>query len=253
MVNFNDHKFCKSILDIAQAYGPLDFWTDNLASKRNPDASWRALMVVAALKDPLYAESAKLMLSSPDSRVRAWACTALAALNYQPAFGLLQEAKQDSSYRVRYHAWQAVWQMSGIHRGPGRHHIRAQQSELLVLISEDNIDFQLQLNLQLSKMGFPVQIASTELDTVDLAVKLRPWLIITDNQKIKLGGQVDNLSGLNMTWDLCRNKNLRETLIFMVAADSVEPIFLWSGGDAFFPKPIGLEFDRTLRGYFQGA
>jgi CheY-like chemotaxis protein len=253
MANFDDHKFCKSILDLAQAYGPVDFWMDNLTSGKNPDVTWRALIVVAALKDPLYAESAKLMLKSPDSRVRAWACTALAALDYKPAFGLLQEAKQDFSFRVRYHAKRAVRKMSGISHMPPRRHIRAPQKEMLILISEDDKTIQLYINVQLSRLGFLVQIASTERDTIELAIKLRPWLIITDNQKINLERQVDNLSGLNMTWDLCRNKTLRETLIFMITADYLEPAFLWSGGDAFFQKPITPEFLYELGEYYQGA
>ena len=86
MANIADKKFCKSILDLAQAYGPYKFWTDNLIPECNPDAIWRALFVVAALKDPLYVESARAMLACPDSRVRAWACTTLAALNHRPGF-----------------------------------------------------------------------------------------------------------------------------------------------------------------------
>ena len=39
-----------------------------------------------------------------------------------------------------------------------------------------------------------------------------------------------------MTWDLCRHPELRETIIFMVSADFIEPIFLWSGGDYFLSK-----------------
>jgi len=204
-------------------------------------------MVVAALKDRLYVDPARRMLKSTDSRVRAWACTALAELEYREAFGEILELTHDPSSRVCNHARQAVQKMRGWSRPPHRFHFRAPQKELLVLISEDDKDWQLKLNLQLTRMNFLVQIASTEKDTFELAAKLHPWLIVTDNLK-----ETDCLSGLNSTWDLCRNQELRDTLIFMVTADFLEPIFLWSGGDEYFHKPVGLEFDQVVRAYFQG-
>ena len=113
MIPFKDQKFCKSILDIAQAYGPYSFWTDNLLPGMNPDATWRALMVVAALKDPLFAEPCRVLLSEPDSRVRAWACTVLALLNYRPVFAEILAMITDRSNRVRYHAREAAALMQG--------------------------------------------------------------------------------------------------------------------------------------------
>jgi DNA-binding response OmpR family regulator len=79
--------------------------------------------------------------------------------------------------------------------------------------------------------AFGVRFAASEEETVELASKLRPQAIITDNQKAR-----DNLSGLNLTWDICRRTDLRETVIFMLSADQVEPAFLWSGGDYFLLK-----------------
>jgi hypothetical protein len=51
---------------------------------------------------------------------------------------------------------------------------------------------------------------------------------------------------------LCRRKELRDTLIFMITADHVEPIFLWSGGDAYITKPLNLRlFGQTLEDYLR--
>jgi hypothetical protein len=87
-----------------------------------------------------------------------------------------------------------------------------------------------------------VECASSEEKTVESAIKTLPQVIITDNQKAP-----DNLSGLNMTWILCRRKELRDTIFFMVTVDQVESIFLWSGGDAYFSKPLNMaKFGRTL-------
>ena len=247
MILFKDQKFCKSILDIAQAYGPYSFWTDNLRPGMNPDATWRALMVVAALKDPLFAEPCRGLLREPDSRVRAWACTALAELNYRPAFADILAMIIDPSNRVRYHARQAAAAMQGdpprthyVHRTiPGLH------QQPLVLISEDDPTI-IQLNQRfIRRMGCLVEFAVSEEKTVELALQMRPQVIITDNQKAP-----DNLSGLNMTWDICRRKELRNTLLFMITVDLVEPIFLWSGGDAYFSKPHNLTIlGRTLEDY----
>jgi hypothetical protein len=74
---FANPKFGKSILGIAQAYGDFGFWTENLAPRMNPDATWRALLVVGALKDSNFAKVVRRLLVSPDSRVHAWACFAL--------------------------------------------------------------------------------------------------------------------------------------------------------------------------------
>ena len=45
-----------------------------------------------------------------------------------------------------------------------------------------------------------------------------------------------SFSGLNMTWALCRSTELRESVIFMLSADFIDPIFLWNGGDCFLSK-----------------
>ncbi len=184
---WRDPAFDKSILGIAQAYGPYEFWTQNLQPGMNPDATWRGLLVVAALKDRQFAPNARNLLGNDDSRVRAWACFALAHLRDEAALEQILALREDPSCRVRFHARRAAQVISGKPVPPGRPlwgHAR---------------------------MG-------------DLA-------IVTDNQKGR-----DNLSGLNMAWDLCRHPQLRETVLFMVTADLVEVAFLWNGGDWFIRK-----------------
>ncbi len=246
MANFNNPKFCKSILDLAQAYGPYTFWTDNLLNpERNPDAIWRALMVVAALKDPLYVGYIRKLLLHSDSRVRAWACTALAELKDLDGFTHIQPLTQDPSSRVHYHANKAMRSFQTLAQEMHRHHKRTSVAKTVILASEDDESILKYYNFGLSRMGYLVQIASNEQDTVEIAIKLRPHVIITDNAKDN-----DSLSGLNMTWDLCRRKELRDTLFFMVTVDIVEPIFLWSGGDEYFEKPTDIDrLDKMIKAY----
>lgn len=76
-----------------------------------------------------------------------------------------------------------------------------------------------------------IRIQRRPLRDYVLGDKIKPQVIITDNQERR-----DNFSGLNMTWDLCRNLDLRETILIMLTADEVEPMFLWQGGDFFLNK-----------------
>ncbi|MFZ0533804.1 MAG: hypothetical protein WAM09_11540, partial [Anaerolineales bacterium] len=93
--------------------------------------------------------------------------------------------------------------------------------------------------VKLKKLGFITHTAATEKETIDLALKNKPQVIVTDNQKVSVINNlkwVDNISGLNMTWDICRLPELRETIIIMLTADEIEPIFLWQGGDFYLSK-----------------
>jgi CheY-like chemotaxis protein len=264
--NFSNRKFCKSILDLAQAYGPLSFWTENIAPDCNPDATWRALLVVAVLKEKRFAGRILAQLEAPDSRVRAWACTALALLEFTPALPILAELTRDASCRVRQRAIEAVLALGGGERlslqaplqvRQGRpeapaaplREAEAARKPVVAIVSEDGKGSREFYDGFLSGLGYQVHLCPTETETIDQACKLHPDLILTDNQKYR-----DNLSGLNMTWDLCRLQQLRETLIFMVTADELESVFLWSGGDDFFTKPLDMErLEKTLGAYFQPA
>jgi hypothetical protein len=204
---WRDPAFDKSILGIAQAYGPYEFWTQNLQPGMNPDATWRGLLVVAALKDRAFAPNARNLLGNNDSRVRAWACFTLAHLKDEAALEGILALREDISCRVRFHSRRAAQTISGKPVSPGRPLYEHAWLGDLILLSDDSPDAQ---------------------KRVEDALRLKPLAIVTDNQKGR-----DNLSGLNTTWDLCRLPELRETVLFMLTADYVEPAFLWNGGDWF--------------------
>ena len=149
----------------------------------------------------------------------------------------IQAMNADPSNRVRIHAWQAIQSIVG-HEHSARHFpIRIPQYESLVLVSEDSKEMGAHLTTLFQRMGYRVAFGSSERETKVKALTLKPAAIITDNQKY-----LDNLSGLNLTWDICRILELRETVIFMLTADFIEPIFLWNGGDYFLSKSrLGLE------------
>jgi CheY-like chemotaxis protein len=137
----------------------------------------------------------------------------------------------DPSNRVRFHSWQAAQAIIGPEESSYCFPARSPAHVNPILISEDSKKIQSALTSLFAKMGFRVEVASTEQETIDKALRLLPQAVITDNQKEK-----DNLSGLNLTWELSRVAELRETVLFMFTADFLEPIFLWSGGDYFLSK-----------------
>jgi DNA-binding response OmpR family regulator len=101
----------------------------------------------------------------------------------------------------------------------------------LILLSDDSPNLRNQVEIAMRGRRYRFATAATEQETIEAALRFKPLAIITDNQKGR-----DNLSGLNMTWDLCRRPELRETVLFMFTKDDVEVAFLWNGGDRFMRK-----------------
>ena len=253
MEQFASRAFCKSILDLAQAYGPYEFWTENLKPKFIRRRRGALLMVVAALKDPMFAEQAMELLGSPDSRVRAWACTALAELKCQPAAERMAALTNDPAGRVRFRAKTALASL-GVTPPPQRRILFHDMGQApLVLISEDNETNRQRWAEYLRQAGFQVETAISEQQTVERALELHPQAVLTDNQKaivVDHALEWDNLSGLNMSWDLCRCRGLDNSILFMVTADQVEAIFLWNGGDEYFHKTVDAkDIIRRLQAY----
>ena len=234
--SFRYPMFCKAIINIAEAYGSPKFWIENLQPGMNPDATWRALMVIGCMENTNFANSARRLLNHPDSRVRAWACFALGRFQDEKSVGKILSLCSDPSNRVRVHARQALQKLIGFEKANRHVYIRnpTLEKECQILISEDSLISLRFLPGILRNEKFIVDTAETASETIKKALVSRPKIIITDNQK-----DSDNLSGLNMTWDICRTPELRETIIIMRTADFVEPVFLWYGGDYFLSKDIG--------------
>ena len=233
---FRNPKFCNEILGIADAHGGPKFWIENLRPDMNPDATWRALMVIGCMENTNNADDARRLLNHSDSRVRAWACFALGRLHDESSVEKIYALCSDPSNRVRVHARQTLQKLVGFEKANwhifARNH--TQEQECRILISEDSLFSLRFLPGILRNEKHHVDTAETASLTLKKALASRPKIIITDNQK-----GLDNLSGLNMTWDICRTPELRETIIIMRTADFVEPMFLWSGGDYFLLKDIG--------------
>ena len=203
----------------------------------NPDAIWRALMVVGCMENTNFSDDARRLLNHPDSRVRAWACFALGRFQDGKSVERILSLCSDPSNRVRVHARQALQKLIGLEKANLHINIRPHtiEQECRILLSEDEVLFSRRFMFAiLRSSGFNVDTAESASETIKKALASRPKIIITDNQK-----DSDNLSGLNMTWDICRTPELRETIIIMRTADFVEPVFLWSGGDYFLSKDIG--------------
>ena len=141
----------------------------------------------------------------------------------------------DPSYRVRYHARQAVNNINGDELNIRHFPIQAAQKDKTIIVSTDSKVDQDGFSALFNNRGFNVETASTTEETIAKAFRFKADLIITDNQKKKVN-EADNLSGLNMTRDICRNLNLSETIIVILTDDYIEPIFLWLGGDYYMSK-----------------
>jgi len=228
---FVNPKFRHFIPGIARAYGDLGFWIQNLAPGTNPGATWRALMVLGALKIDGLHEPIRGLLAHEDSRVRAWACFALGQLKDKTALEQINAMNADPSNRVRFHAWQAIQAIVGPEEACSCATRSISPNGNPILVSDDSSKMQSALSSLFAEMGFHVEVASTEQETIDKALHLLPQAVITDNQKGK-----DNLSGLNLTLELAKKAELQDTVLFMLTADFIEPIFLWNGGDYFLSK-----------------
>lgn len=231
MNKFSEPKFCQGIVQLAEVYGGKAFWLENLNPRMNPIAIWRALMYVGCLKFTGVEDRIRRLLLNKDSRVRAWACFALGRLENEESVEQIRAMNADSSNRVRIHAWEAIKTIVGPEHSNRTFSIRIPRQENLILISEDSKIAQQNLSNLFRNAGYRVKIASTAQETITKAIKYQPQAIITDNQK-----GFDNLSGLTLTWDICRMWNLQETVLFMLTADFIEPVFLWNGGDYFLTK-----------------
>jgi CheY-like chemotaxis protein len=230
---FAKPKFCEQITSLAGAYGPLEFWIQNISLTANPDATWRALMILGARSDPRLADLARPMLAHPDSRVRSWTCFFLGQAHDEQSLQEIYNLTGDPANRVRVHAWQAIQAIVGPEEDT--HHLAPlrEPRESNILISDDSENNQKVLGKLLEDRGYQTLSALTEAETLHMAREYLPQAILTDNQKYQ-----DNLSGINMTWDLTRIPELRETLIFMLSQDPIEPVFLWYGGDYYLRKTM---------------
>lgn len=228
---FSNPKFTAGIIGIADAYGGLNFWVENLYPRMNPTAIWQALLYIGCLKKTGYERQIINLLIHKDSRVRAWACFALGQLENEESVEQIHAMNADPSNRVRIHAWQAMQKIVGPEQSYRLFPIRVPQQQNVILISDDNPGPRMNLSNLFRRMGYRTDTAATYKETIEKAMVSRPQAIITDNQKIP-----DNLSGLTMTQDISRIKELQDTVVFMLTADFVEPVFLWNGGDCFLSK-----------------
>jgi len=223
--------FKQQVLMIGNAHGGPPFWYEILREDTNAESIRRALLFVGCLGAHGCEEAVRNKLHHPDSRVRAWACFAAGELQDEEARPTIRTLMADSSARVRRQARHALVSLdSGGSRLASRH-IGAPPEDALVLISDDSGRMQDQLASVLRPKGFRLAFASSEDETYEMAARLWPWAVITDNQKGR-----DNLSGLRMTQRLASAPGHRETIVFMMSADFVEGAFLWNGGDRYLPK-----------------
>jgi len=236
MTIFKPERFRKHIVQLGHVYGGPPFWYEILREDANPDNIWRALLCIGSLKVDGPEAAVRQKLHHPDSRVRAWACFATGQLEDEAGVEVIRNLQRDSSRRVRVHAGFALRMLIGDPPLTGVPEAEDNIRDELILISEDSSRIQDQIAEALHPLEYRLAFASSEEETIEMALRLRPQILVTDNQKGR-----DNTSGLRMTTKICSNNQLKEIVLFMLTADPVDAAFLWHGGDYYLRKgPVAL-------------
>lgn len=242
MLNFSSPRLRRQVLSIGDAYGGPRFWYELLREDCNPDNVWRALLYIGCLGAPGPEPAIRNKLLHPDTRVRAMACFAAGQYRDEAAADQLLQLCADGSPRVRIHAraaLAAIVKPGAIPALPGD----ASHTEFAtILISEDSLRSQDALTEALGAFGPRIACAAETAETMEMARRLRPIMVVTDNQKGR-----DNTAGLRVAEEISRDAQLRETTLLMSSADPLDGVFLWHGGDYFVHKLIGgLTWLRTV-------
>ena len=229
-----DNLAAAQILSIGNGYGGRRFWFEILREDSVSDSIRRALLYIGCLGLPGAEVAIRQKLSHPSSRVRTAACRALARLKDLPSADALHELSADPSPRVRIEARRALdsFRMNGNGKGATTSDAHS-LDQPLVLISDDSARVQDGITQMLEPFDFRFAYASSLPETMEMARRLRPNAILTDNQKGR-----DNQSGLRMTSMIAEDEGQDDTALVMVTADRIEGPFLWEGGDSFFLKPF---------------
>jgi len=239
--------FERQIIGLGEAHGGKPFWLEVLSGDLNPENLWRGIQFLTCIGYLEVVEMARQMLGHKDSRVRGWACYALGRFGGAEDEPRLLSLRQDRSIRVRLQARSALAQGRRwpVPMHSARRNYRHQPGPI-ILVSDDHEGWRDHWKSELESQGFRVTQAACEDQTLEAALRLRPTVVITDNQKGR-----DNMSGLRMTEKASRMPELDDTLLFMFSADDIDGPFYWNGGDRCIPKdPATLRYvSRTLWEY----
>lgn len=232
LYQFPSLRMKKQIKCIGDAHGGMPFWYEVLREDTNPENLWRSLLYMSCFVFPGLDRFVRNKLFHPNSRVRAWACYVLGQMRDEISAEIIFTMKKDPSSRVRENARSALRKIIGENEAAPCS-TNFTPVDAVILISDDSHGVQDLLAKWLQPIGSNIVFVSSEIETIEMATRLRPEVIITDNQKGK-----DNLSGLRTTLTLSVEPGLEETIFIMISADSLEGVFLWYGGDVFVPKHL---------------
>lgn len=231
MVDFSSQLLRRQVLSIGDAYGGPPFWYELLREDSNPDNVWRALLYIGCFTAPGPEPAIRNKLLHPDSRVRAMACFALGRFQDEAAADRLRQLCGDPSPRVRIHARTALAAIVEAGDLPPMGSAATPSDSAIILVSEDSLRLQDAIAEALQSLGQRVACAADTVETIEIARRLRPIIVVTDNQKGK-----DNTAGLRVTEAISRDPTLRESILLMLSADFLDGVFLWHGGDCFIHK-----------------
>jgi len=229
-----DDRAAAQIVSIGNGYGGRLFWYEILREDSVSNNIRKALLYIGCLSIPGAELAVRQKLHHPSSRVRSAACKAVSLLKDAASIEALHDLDADPSPRVRTEARRAL---VALHvKGNGKETAApepADPGQPLVLISDDSARVQDQMTQMLTPYDFRLAYASSLPETMEMAHRLLPDAILTDNQKGR-----DNQSGLRMTGMIAQDEGHGDTGLVMVSADPIAGPFLWEGGDRFFLKPF---------------
>lgn len=234
MVLFTSPLLRRQVLLLGDAYGGPRFWYELLREDSNPDNVWHALLYIACVASPGPEPAIRHKLLHPDSRVRAMACFALGRYRDEISADPLRRLCGDPSPRVRVHARTALAAIIDPLYVPRPPYAATSATPPTILISEDSLHGQDGVAEALQPLGLNIACAAEATETIEMARRLRPVMVVTDNQKGR-----DNTAGLRVTEAVSRDPQLRETILLMSSADPLDGVFLWHGGDCYTHKVFG--------------
>lgn len=224
------------VVALGDAYGGRLFWYEILRTDSYNDSIRKALLYLGCLgmAGPELAIRQKLFHQC--SRVRSAACRAVGLLRDAPSAEILSDLESDFSARVRCEARRALRAL-GVEAN-GREKVSTDEepgdkNRPLILISDDDPTVQDRLAGLLSPHGFRLAYACSLEETMAMATRLEPKVVITDNQKGR-----DNQSGLRMTRMFAQDDYYDDMGLVMISVDPIAGPFLWEGGDRFYWKPM---------------
>lgn len=217
---------------VAWPLGDVPFWKEALKDS-DRDTRRQAALVIGTARVAESAGPLLTILGDDDDQVRAWGAWALGRLIAVDAVGLLTSLLEDPSGRVRFQARRALALIQGEGETELTEQVLTSRAEVdtKVLVSDDDLTLLDVYRLILERAGYKVLCTPGGEQTLELARREPPALVITDRMNI-------NLNGTDLIFELRGETPTREIPIVVISAEPPDWLAFFWGADIFLQKPF---------------